>query len=130
MIKKLKSLFVFALVTAFTFVGFTQSVHATMIGTEQVLSAETVQLNQQKIASALERPDVIAQLEKFGVSKEDAEARVAALTDAEAASLANQVDTLPAGAGSFWGAVLFVFLLLIVTDLLGLTRIFPFTQTR
>lgn len=130
MIKKLKTAFISSLIAMLAFVGFSQSVHATMIGTDQVLSAEMAQKNQERITAALERPDVIAQLERFGVSKEDAQSRVAALTDAEAAQLAGQIDTLPAGGDSFWGAVVFVFLLLVVSDLLGLTRIFPFTQTR
>lgn len=130
MIKKIKNLFVVALMSAFTIVAFMQPVQAAMIGTEQVLSAEAARLNQGKIIAALERPDVVAQLERFGVSKEDAVSRVAALTDAEAAKVANQFDSLPAGGDSIVGALLFVFVLLIVTDLLGLTRVFPFTRAR
>jgi hypothetical protein len=129
MIKKLKKLFACALIAVFSLVGFTQSVHATMIGTDQVLSAQAARHNQERIAAALERPDVIAQLEQFGVSKSDAQSRVAALTDAEAATLAHQIDSLPAGGASVLGTLLFVFVLLLVTDLLGLTRIFPFTRT-
>jgi hypothetical protein len=128
MFKKIKRLFIYALVSAFTFVSFTQPVHAAMIGTDQVMSSETIRLNQDKLAGALDRPDVVAQLERFGVSKADAQARVAALSDAEVAGLANQVDSLPAG-GSVLGVIGFVVVLLIVTDLLGLTRVFPFTRT-
>lgn len=128
MFNKIKKLFIYALVSAFTFVSFTQPARAAMIGTEQVLSTEAAQQNQQKIAAALERPDVIAQLEKFGVSKELAQERVAALTDAEAAALAGRIDALPAGAGVLETVGLIV-LILIITDLLGLTRIFPFTRS-
>lgn len=129
MLNKIKKLFISALVSAFTFVSFTQPVQAAMIGTDQVMSRETTQLNQQKVAGALERPDVVAQLERFGVSKADAQARVAALSDTEVAALANQVDSLPAG-GSLLGVIGFIVVLLIVTDLLGLTRVFPFTQSQ
>ena len=129
MFKKIKRLFVYALVAAFSFVSFTQPVHAALIGTDQVMAAETVRLNQEKIAGALDRPDVIAQLERFGVSQADAQERVAALTDAEVAALASQVDSLPAGGTSVLGVIGFVFLVLVITDLLGLTSIFPFTRT-
>jgi hypothetical protein len=128
MLRKSKQLFVCFLLSSFTFVGFTQSVQAAMIGTEQAVAATTTQQNREKIAAALDRPDVVAQLEKMGVDKTEAQARVAALSDAEAASLAGRVDSMPAG-GDIIGAVLFVFVLLLVTDILGLTKVFPFTRS-
>lgn len=128
MFNKIKKVFIYALVSAFTMVSFTQPARAAMIGTDQVLSAQTVQQNQQKIAATLDRPEVVAQLEKFGVSKEQAQERVTALTDAEAAALADRIDTLPAGAGIL-ETVGLVVLILIITDFLGLTRIFPFTRS-
>lgn len=129
MIQKLKRAFVWMLLSAFTFVGFTQTVQAAMIGTDQVLAANAAQHNKERIAAALDRPEVMAQLEKMGVNKTDAQARVAALTDAEAATLANQIDTLPAG-GDVVGALVLIFVVLLVTDILGLTKVFPFTRSR
>jgi hypothetical protein len=55
-------------------------------------------------------------------------ARVAALTDAEAAELAARIDELPAGGVSVLGAALIVFLVLLLTDILGYTKVFPFTR--
>jgi hypothetical protein len=43
------------------------------------------------------------------------------------AQLAGRIDSLPAG-GDVIGAVVFVFLVLLITDLLGLTKVFPFTK--
>lgn len=129
MVQKLKWFFMYAVLTAFSFAGFTQSVQAAMIGTEQVHAANIAQQNQAKIAAALDRPEVLAQLEKMGVTKADAQARVAALTDSEAATLANQIDSLPAG-GDVLGALLVIFIVLLVTDILGLTKVFPFTRSR
>jgi hypothetical protein len=129
MIQKLKRAFVCMLLTSFAFVGFTQTVQAAMIGTEQVHAANAAHLNQQKIAAALDRPEVVAQLEKMGVDKADAQARVAALTDDEAASLASRIDSLPAG-GDVVGALVLIFVVLLVTDILGLTKVFPFTRSR
>lgn len=120
--------FVSIVLAAFTFASFTQPVQATMIGTEQVHAAATNQQNQAKIAAALDRPEVIAQLERLGVDKTSAKERVAALTDEEAATLANQIDSLPAG-GDVVGALVLIFVILLVTDILGLTKVFPFTRS-
>lgn len=129
MIRTLKKLFVHLLLTAFVFVGFTQTVQAALISTEQVVAAGAAQQERAKITIALDRPEVLAQLEKLGISQSDAQARIAALTDAEATSIAHQIDTLPAGGDGFVGALLFIFILLLVTDILGLTKVFPFTRS-
>lgn len=126
---KLKWFFMYVVLTAFSFAGFTQSVQAAMIGTEQVHAANIAEQNHAKIAAALNRPEVLAELEKMGVARDDAQARVAALTDTEAATLANQIDSLPAG-GDVVGALLLIFVILLVTDILGLTKVFPFTRSR
>ena len=47
------------------------------------------------------------QLITHGVSASDAPARVAAMTDQEAAALARQLDEMPAGAGGGGGALVF-----------------------
>lgn len=129
MIQRMKRIFLCMLVTVFGFVGFTQTVQAAMIGTEQVLVANAAQQNRARIAAALDRPEVMAQLEQMGVSRNDAQERVAALTDDEAASLAGQIDSLPAG-GDVVGALVLIFVILLVTDILGLTKVFPFTRSR
>jgi hypothetical protein len=129
MMRRIKRLFACFLLTAFTFVGFTQTVQAALIGTEQVLAANTAQQNRARITAALERPEVIEQLQGLGVGKAEAQERVAALTDEEAAALAGKIDSLPAG-GDVVGALVFIFVVLLVTDLLGLTRVFPFTRSR
>ena len=79
-----------------------------------------------RIAALLERADVAQQLRAHGVDPADVKARVAALTDEEAAQLASQIDALPAG--GIIGALVLVFLVLLVTDILGFTKIFPFTR--
>lgn len=118
-----------ALLAAFTFGGYTQTVQAAIIGTEQIHAANTATQNNVRIGAALDRPEVIAHLEKMGVSKADAQARVDALSDDEAAILASQIDSLPAG-GDIVGALVLIFVVLLVTDILGLTKVFPFTRSR
>jgi hypothetical protein len=63
-----------------------------------------------------------------GVDPDAARERANALTDVEVADLAGRVATAPAG-GDVLGVVLTVFLILLVTDLLGWTKVFPFTRT-
>jgi len=128
MIHPLKKIFVHTLITAIVFVGFTQSVQAALISTEQVVTVSAAQQNRAKIAATFERPEVQAELQKMGISTEEAQARVAALTDAETASIAHRVDSIPAG-GDVVGALIFIFVLLLVTDILGLTKVFPFTKS-
>jgi hypothetical protein len=128
MIHPLKKMFVHTLITAFVSVGFTQSVQAAIISTEQVITAAAAEQNRAKIAETFARADVQAELQKMGVSTEEAQARVAALTDAETASIANKIDSLPAG-GDIVGTLVFIFVLLLVTDILGLTKVYPFTKS-
>ncbi len=101
-------------------------------GSAQLLSAEQVQQAAQPgralLEQTLQRADVVAALEARGVSVQAARERVAALSDAEAAHVAAQIDAAPAGAGDALGVIVFIFVLLLLTDILGFTKIFPFTR--
>ena len=83
---------------------------------------------QERLAGVLERSDVRARLQAYGVDPAQARERVAALSDEEAARLAAQIDELPAG-GDVLGAAVLVFLVLLFTDVMGYTKIFPFTRS-
>lgn len=96
-------------------------VHADMVTTERALGLE-------QLATLLERREIQAQLEAYGVSIAEVKARIAALTDAEAAELAARIDQLPAGGVGIVGAIVVVFLVLLLTDILGYTKVFPFTR--
>ena len=54
---------------------------------------------------------------------------IPALSDAEAQQLARTIDSAPAGASDLVGVLVFIFVLLLVTDILGLTKVFPFTRS-
>jgi hypothetical protein len=95
---------------------------AGMIETQSVATSP----NRDRLASMLDRADIVAQLELHGVNSADVKARVAALTDEEAAQLAGKMDNLPAG--GLLELILIVFLVLLLTDILGYTKIFPFTK--
>ena len=67
----------------------------------------------------------------LGVDPNEAAARVAALSDVQVREIAGQLDQLPAGqsaVGAVLGAILIIFLILLVTDLLGLTDVVPFVR--
>jgi hypothetical protein len=101
--------------------------HAGMIGTEAVVNAAQVQQDRERLHSALSRDDVQAQLLARGVDPAQVQARVDSLTDEEMQTLATEMDQLPAG-GSVVGALVLIFLVLLVTDLLGLTNVYPFVK--
>ena len=101
---------------------------AALLSAEQVHQA-AAPAGRELLEQTLQRADVMAALEARGVSLAAARERVAALTDAEAAHVAAQIDAAPAGAGDVIGAIVFIFLVLLITDLLCLTKIFPFTRS-
>ena len=105
-------------------IGLPLPAQAAMIGTEALTGSPA----HARIAAALDRADVQAQLRANGVDPAEAKARAAALSDTEAAELAARIESLPAGGVSVLGALLLVFLVLLATDILGFTKIFPFTR--
>lgn len=95
---------------------------AGMIGTHVVVEQEL--LLQQFMA----REEIREQLIAWGVAPEAAQARVDSLSPAEVAQMSARMQELPAG-GDVVGAVVFVFLVLLVTDILGFTDLFPFVRS-
>ena len=103
------------------------SAQAGMVSSEQALFSLAGDADRDKVSEFLQREDVRQALVQQGVSADEALARVKALSDAEVAALAERVDQAPAGAGIV-GALLTVFVILLITDILGLTKVFPFTR--
>jgi hypothetical protein len=114
------------LIVVITGLGLPLRTQAAMVGTDANLAGEA----RNRFEAMLDRAEVRKKLEAYGVSVADVRARVASLTDEEAASLGRQIDTLPAGgfAEELIGAAVFVFLVLLITDILGFTKVFPFTK--
>lgn len=104
---------------------------AALIGTDQVIERSEVAAERERVAAFLEREDVRSQLVVLGVDPAEAAERVASLSDEEVAEIAGQLDQLPSGEGAVGtvvGAIVIIFLVLLVTDLLGLTNVFPFVR--
>ena len=76
---------------------------AAMVSTDQVIGVATFSTARIQLETALLRDDVQQALIAQGVNPQDVAARVAALSDAEAAQLATQLNDLPAGGDGLGG---------------------------
>lgn len=83
---------------------------------------------RDRVIGFLSREEVRKSIEAQGVNSQDAIERVQAMSDEEVQQLAGRIDQLPAG-GSIIGVLFTVFIVLLVTDILGLTKVFPFTRS-
>jgi len=82
---------------------------AALISTDAALPQDArAQLN-----ALLERPELARELEKYGIAPHEAQARVAAMSDAEVRELSQRVHVLPAG-GQITLILLIIILLLII----------------
>jgi len=108
-----------------------QTLQASMIGTETVLILSKAQNMRENLHKFLERKDVQGMMTAQGVSPIEAKARVDCLSDAEVMEIADKMDQLPSGGdgiGAIVGAVLIIFLVLLFTDIMGYTDVFPFVK--
>jgi hypothetical protein len=68
----------------------------------------------------------------MGVNIDDAKQRIDQMTQQELAQVAQDIENMPAGSGGvvgpIVGALLVVFIVLVVTDMLGATDVFGFVN--
>lgn len=128
---RLKLVALFMATWMFVLMAPCQAVLAALVPTEAAVEARSAREARDLINSLLSREEVQAQLTLHGIDPLEAKARVDSLSDAEAVDAANRIDQLPAGGGAVGiivGAILIIFLVLLITDLLGLTDVFPFVK--
>lgn len=99
---------------------------AGMISVERHAALGTAGDQRAQVQNFLQRDDVRAQLIDLGVDPQLAQARAVALSDAELVRAADLIGQ-PAG-GDAVGAIALVFVVLIITDILGYTDIFTFIR--
>lgn len=104
----------------------TAPAQAAMVGTDEVLGMAGATDQRAELVALIERADVREQLVAYGVDPADARMRIQNMTDAEVAQLHGRIDELPAGSASVVGVALVVFIVFVVTDVIGATDIFPF----
>jgi len=98
---------------------------AAIISNDQIIH-KTDQVNDKAaLLQTIKRAEVQAQLSSMGVSSAELENRVDQMTQGELTQLNQQMAELPAGA-SAGGIILTVFLVFVITDVIGATDIFPF----
>ncbi len=118
-----KKLMAVALSGSLVCAGFSTGVAAAVIDTQQAVA---MQAREQRVAAAnatLAREDVRSAMIELGVDPQQAQLRVASLSDAELTQLEGQLQQLPAG-GSALGLVGAVFLVLLILEITGVVDIF------
>ena len=95
-----------------------------MVSTQQLAQETRVDQQRAHVSAFLDRAEVESLLEARGVDVADAQARIASLTASELATLAAQIDTLPAGEGAL-ETLIFVLVVFMLLDIAGVTDIFP-----
>ena len=119
--KKQVSMILTALVLSLSF----NSANATMVSTTSLLQGNHSISHGEDITNM--RLGLSDALVHYGVSTQDADSRVALLTNDQVAMLNNQLADMPAG-GDVLGLVVLVFLIFVITDAVGATDVFTFVD--
>ena len=98
---------------------------ASIVSNSQLIDQAQQANDKGALLQTIRRADVQAQLLGMGVTPADIESRINQMTQQEIAQLNQQIDQLPAG-GSGLGLVVLIFLVFVITDVIGATDIFPF----
>ncbi|MBD3634964.1 MAG: PA2779 family protein [Methylophaga sp.] len=105
---------------------------AAMVDNDRLISQSQMQMSKQEILTQLDRQHVQDKLLAMGVNIDDAKQRIDQMTQQELAQVAQDIENMPAGSGGvvgpIVGALLVVFIVLVVTDMLGATDVFGFVN--
>lgn len=115
------------MIFAIGFLSLQPVANAAMVSTQEIVAEQQAVMEREQLLQALEREDVREQLQSMGVDPQQAEQRVAMMTDAEVSALNAKMGQMPAGAGVLEVALI-VFLVLLFTDIMGYTDVFPFVN--
>ena len=103
------------------------STQAAMISNDMIINHAQHSSAKAELIQTINRSDVKQQLLNMGVKPVDIESRINLMTHEEIAQLNQQIDELPAG-GSILGVLLIIFIVFVITDVIGATDIFPFIK--
>ena len=108
------------------------TVQAGLVSTDEVI-VDTFGISEDRIQvqAFLARDDVRQQLAALGVDPGEADLRVAALSDDEISRIAGELDQLPAGEGLLTSLAILagvILLILVITDVAGITNVFTFIK--
>lgn len=102
-------------------------VQAAMVSNQELLSQAEHNVTVNQVLATLDRSDVQNKLIAMGVDPIAAKQRVSKMNDQELAKMAEGMDQMPAGSGVL-GVAVTVFIVLVITDMLGATDVFPFVH--
>lgn len=100
---------------------------AGIIGTDKVINQQQLDDTRNQVQRLFNEQTTVEQLKSLGIDPVQAQNRIDSMTDEEVARLADNMENMPAGSGAL-GTLAFVFIVLLVTDILGYTDIFPFVK--
>jgi hypothetical protein len=126
--KSFKQLVSTCLIVCITASGFPIAAQARIVATDEITAPAQASTSRDTVSRFLARDDVRQAILGQGVSPQAAAERVAAMSDTEVAQLAGRIEQAPAG-GDALGILFTVFIVLLVTDIMGLTKVFPFTRS-
>lgn len=137
MFRSFRKFVAITLVATTTHLGFVGAVQAALVDTGAIAPATssrqaTVEAARTRLATFLERADVTERLGAMGIPADEARARADALSDNEVLAASERIEQMPAGGdalGAIIGAAILVFIVLLITDILGLTKVFSFTKS-
>ena len=98
---------------------------AAMIGNDQIVNQGLSHQTRDGLQQLFEQETAQQQLQAWGVNPDQIKSRIESLTDAELARINQQVNDLQAG-GDVLGILLVIFLVFVITDIIGATDVFPF----
>lgn len=110
----------------------TMVANAALVPTETIIDTMSAEQDRATVLTYLSREDVTTQFRALGLSPDEAKARVQAMSDEELRQIVGKLDQLPAGQdglGVIVGAIVLIFIILLITDIAGLTDVFPFVHS-
>jgi hypothetical protein len=102
------------------------SAQAAMVDTDQIINPTQSSLTRNDLQQLLDQEAVQQKLRALGASPESVRLRVDSLTSSELARINQEINNLNAGGDSILGILLIIFIVFVITDVIGATDIFPF----
>lgn len=97
---------------------------AALVSTQVVIQQESIRHDQDSLLALTRQEQAVQALHQLGVDPALVQERIRQMTASELQAFNDQVNQMEAG-GSALGIIVFLLLLLILLDLLGVTDVFP-----
>ncbi|GMQ84014.1 MAG: hypothetical protein BMS9Abin06_0763 [Gammaproteobacteria bacterium] len=102
---------------------------AGMLGNAAIVAQSEQTAERQALLDRLQRSEVREQLLAMGVQPDMVEGRIRQLSNEEVVQLNQQIADAPAAGSGVLELLVLVFLVFVITDVIGATNIFPFIHS-